>query len=113
MKRVFVAVLLVACRTEQPAGSERHAAVAPADAIADAGVPRTAPIGAHAGTTTQMQMEHVDFRVDHSVVLKVRRLRGRVEATEGHDHPVFDVRSSFKFVLVEAEIAMSGQTMAD
>src|SRR5581483_2342855 len=43
-----------------------------------------------AATPVEVQMRHVDFRVDSTVVLRIAWLRGRLERTAADQPPYFD-----------------------
>ena len=66
----------------------------------------------HAGGPVRTEMRGVNLRIDPSVVLEVRHLRGKLEPTDKDAPPWFDEPSSFMIDIGEAEVAMTPASMA-
>lgn len=66
----------------------------------------------HGGGPVRTEMRGVNLRIDPSVVLEVRQLRGMLEPTAKDSPPWFDEPDSFLIDIGEAEIAMTPASMA-
>jgi hypothetical protein len=60
-----------------------------------------------------VQMRHVDFHVDSSIVLRVDYLRGALEPTSAEHAPYFDDKGSFSLVIDSARIAITPRGLSD
>ncbi len=66
----------------------------------------------HAGGAVQAEMKGVDLRIDPSVVMEVRWLRGELLPTRDGEPPWFDEPSSFRVKIDAGEIALSPAGMS-
>ena len=64
------------------------------------------------GSTVRVEMRNVDFHVDESVVLQIRRLSGALVPTRG-PFPVFDDQTSFILKISRGEIAIDAGGLSD
>jgi hypothetical protein len=60
-----------------------------------------------------VQMRHVDYHIDSSIVLRTRFLRGELRPTSPEHPPYFDEKTSFTIVIDSADVAMSPQNLGD
>jgi hypothetical protein len=61
----------------------------------------------------EIEIRNVNFRIDQSIVLEIRRLRGEMVPTSASEPASFDDKNSFVTRIVSAEIAISTQSMSD
>jgi len=61
----------------------------------------------------QVQMQHVDFHVDPTVVLHIRYLRGELIPTSESSPPYFDDKRSFVLAIDSARIGISAAALSD
>jgi hypothetical protein len=61
----------------------------------------------------EIEIRNVNFRIDQSIVLEIRRLRGEMVPTIASEPASFDDKNSFVTRIVSAEIAISTQSMSD
>lgn len=76
----------------------------------------TAPLSASAqdrADSVAVQMQHVDFHVDSSIVLHIAYLRGELQPTSPQHAPYFDDKNSFVLAIDSARIAISPRALAD
>jgi hypothetical protein len=76
----------------------------------------TAPLDASAqqhADSVAVQMQHVDFHVDSSIVLHIAYLRGELQPTSPEHAPYFDDKNSFVLAIDSARIAISPRALAD
>lgn len=66
-----------------------------------------------ADSVVQTEMRNVDFRIDHSIVLQIRYLRGRLEPTRPGAPAILDDRTSFILAIDTAWIRISGRAMGE
>ena len=60
-----------------------------------------------------VQMRHVDFHVDSTIVLRIDYLRGELQPTSPEHSPYFDEKTSFRLNVDSARIAVAPQTLGD
>jgi hypothetical protein len=60
-----------------------------------------------------VQMRHVDFHVDSTIVLRIDYLRGELQPTSPEHSPYFDEKTSFRLNVDSAQIAVAPQTLGD
>jgi hypothetical protein len=60
-----------------------------------------------------VQMQHVDFHVDSSIVLRIQFLRGELQPTSAEHSPYFDDKNSFKLAIDSARIALTPRALGD
>jgi hypothetical protein len=60
-----------------------------------------------------VQMRHVDFHVDSTIVLRIDYLRGELEPTSPEHSPYFDEKTSFRLNIDSARIAVAPKTLGD
>lgn len=60
-----------------------------------------------------VQMQHVDFHVDSSIVLHIRYLRGELQPTSPEHSPYFDDKSSFIMGIDSARIGVTTAALSD
>jgi hypothetical protein len=65
------------------------------------------------GRDVAVQMRHVDFHVDSSVVLRIDYLRGALQPTSPEHSPYFDDKSSFSLVIDSARIGITPKGLSD
>jgi hypothetical protein len=65
------------------------------------------------GRDVAVQMRHVDFHVDSSIVLHVDYLRGALEPTSPEHSPYFDDKSSFSLAIDSARIGITPKGLSD
>jgi hypothetical protein len=66
-----------------------------------------------AGRNVAVQMRHVDFHVDSSIVLHISYLRGELRPTSSEQPAYFDDKHSFTLAIDSARIAISPQGLGD
>ena len=64
-------------------------------------------------SAVQVQMRHVDFHVDSSIVLKIESLRGELQPTSPEHSPYFDDKSSFVLSIDSARIGITPASLGD
>ncbi|MFL5449857.1 MAG: hypothetical protein ACJ8AX_15010 [Gemmatimonadales bacterium] len=64
-------------------------------------------------SAVQVQMRHVDFHVDSSIVLKIESLRGELQPTSPDHFPYFDDKSSFVLSIDSARIGITPASLGD
>ncbi|HEX5575622.1 MAG TPA: hypothetical protein VFX42_07080 [Gemmatimonadales bacterium] len=60
-----------------------------------------------------VQMRHVDFHVDSTIVLRIDYLRGELQPTSPEHSPYFDEKTSFRLNVDSARIAVAPKTLGD
>jgi len=60
-----------------------------------------------------VQMRHVDYHVDSSIVLRIGFLRGKLQPTSPEHSPYFDEKTSFTIAIDSADVAMSPRNLGD
>jgi hypothetical protein len=60
-----------------------------------------------------VQMRHVDFHVDSTIVLRIDYLRGELQPTSPEHSPYFDEKTSFRLNIDSARIAVAPKTLGD
>lgn len=60
-----------------------------------------------------VQMRHVDFHVDSSIVLNIRYLRGELQPTSPEHPPFFDDKHSFTLAIDSARIAITPKALSE
>jgi hypothetical protein len=60
-----------------------------------------------------VQMRHVDFHVDSSIVLRIEYLRGQLQPTSPEHSPYFDEKTSFQINIDSARIAVPPKNLGD
>jgi hypothetical protein len=60
-----------------------------------------------------VQMRHVDYHVDSTIVLRIDYLRGALQATSPEHAPYFDEKTSFRLSIDSARIAVAPQALGD
>ena len=60
-----------------------------------------------------VQMRHVDFHVDSSIVLSIEYLRGALQPTSPEHSPWFDEKTSFQIRIDSARIVVAPRTLGD
>lgn len=60
-----------------------------------------------------VQMRHVDFHVDSSIVLQIDYLRGALKPTSSERAPYFDDKHSFTLAIDSARIAITPKALGD
>jgi len=78
-----------------------------------AGLPINAPAQKPAASAVQVQMRHVDFHVDSSIVLRIEFLRGELRPTSPEHSPYFDDKSSFVLSIDSARIGVTPRSLGD
>jgi hypothetical protein len=73
------------------------------------GVPQATP----ADTVVQAEMRNVDLRVDETIILRIRYLRGQLLPTKSGAPAILDDNRSFILAIDSAWIRISGQAMGD
>ena len=63
--------------------------------------------GRHQVVEFAVQMRHVDFHVDSSVVLHIAYLRGELQPTSPEHAPYFDDKNSFVLAIDTARVTMT------
>lgn len=76
--------------------------LAPLDALAQ-----------HQAENVAVQMRHVDFHVDSSIVLQIGYLRGELQPTSPGHAPYFDEKQSFTLAIDSARIGISPRSLSD
>ncbi len=79
-------------------------------------LPLFLPVGLlaqHEAENVAVQMRHVDFHVDSSIVMHIEFLRGDLQPTSPEHSPYFDDKSSFTLAIDSARIALSPQALGD
>jgi len=76
--------------------------LAPLDALAQ-----------HQTGNVAVQMRHVDFHVDSTIVLRIDYLRGELQPTSPEHSPYFDDKSSFTLGIDSARIRMSPRSLSE
>lgn len=61
----------------------------------------------------ETEMKNVDFRIDQSIVLRIRDLRGHLASTEKGKPPTFDDKRSFSVDISSAEIGINTTDLSD
>jgi hypothetical protein len=61
----------------------------------------------------QIEMRNVHLRIDQSIILEIRRLRGEMVPTSASEPVSFDDKNSFVTRIASAEIAMSTHSLSD
>jgi hypothetical protein len=64
-------------------------------------------------SVVQVQMRHVDFHLDSTVVLHIQRLRGALHRHTPDEPPLLDDKSSFTLAIDSARIGISPQALTD
>jgi hypothetical protein len=64
-------------------------------------------------TPVQVQMRHVDFHVDSTIVLHIEFLRGELQPTSAGHSPYFDDKNSFTLAIDSARIAIAPRSLGD
>jgi hypothetical protein len=67
----------------------------------------------HRAGDVAVQMRHVDFHVDSSIVLHIRYLRGELRPTSPDHSPYFDDKSSFTLGIDSAQIGITPQGLGE
>jgi hypothetical protein len=67
----------------------------------------------HQAENVAVQMQHVDFHVDSSIVLHIAYLRGELQPTSPEHAPYFDDKNSFVLAIDSARIAITPRALAD
>jgi hypothetical protein len=75
--------------------------------------PRDGWAQAHGEKNVAVQMQHVDFHVDSSIVLHIGYLRGELRPTSPERPPYFDDKSSFSLAIDTARVGMTPKALAD
>jgi hypothetical protein len=65
------------------------------------------------GRSVGVQMRHVDFHVDSSIVLHISYLRGELQPTSSEHPPYFDDKRSFVLAIDTARIAITPGDLGD
>jgi hypothetical protein len=60
-----------------------------------------------------VQMRHVDYHIDSSIVMRIGFLRGKLQPTSPEHPPYFDEKTSFTIAIDSADVAMSPQNLGD
>jgi hypothetical protein len=60
-----------------------------------------------------VQMRHVDYHVDSTIVLRIEYLRGELQPTSPEHSPYFDEKTSFRLNIDSARIAVAPKTLGD
>jgi hypothetical protein len=60
-----------------------------------------------------VQMRHVDFHVDSSIVMRIEFLRGELQPTSAEHSPYFDDKNSFVLNIDSARIALAPGALGD
>ena len=60
-----------------------------------------------------VQMRHVDYHIDSTIVLHTRFLRGELRPTSPEHAPWFDEKNSFTIAIDSADVSMSPQDLGD
>ena len=68
---------------------------------------------ADTAVNVQVQMRHVDFHVDSSIVLRIGYLRGELQPTAPDRSPDFDDKHSFVLGIDSAQIGISPRGLSD
>lgn len=68
---------------------------------------------AQAERDVAVQMQHVDFHVDSSIVLRIQYLRGALQPVSPDHSPYFDDKSSFVLAIDTARVAISPKGLGD
>lgn len=80
-------------------------------------LPLVAPLGAwaqrEAGKNVAVQMRHVDFHVDSSIVLQIEYLRGALQPTSPDHAPYFDDKHSFTLEIDSARIGITPRALSE
>jgi hypothetical protein len=79
-------------------------------------LPLFAPVGLRAqgevGKNVAVQMQHVDFHVDSTTVLRIQYLRGELQPTSPDHPPYFDDKKSFTLNIDSARIAITPASLS-
>jgi hypothetical protein len=67
----------------------------------------------HQAENVGVQMRHVDFHVDSSIVLRIDYLRGELKPTSPEHAPYFDDKHSFTLAIDSARIAITPKALGD
>jgi hypothetical protein len=68
---------------------------------------------AQAERAVAVQMQHVDFHVDSSIVMHIRYLRGALQPVSPDRPPYFDDKNSFTLGIDTARVAITPQGLSD
>lgn len=60
-----------------------------------------------------VQMRHVDYHVDSTIVLRTRFLRGELRPTSPEHSPYFDDKNSFTIAIDSAQVSMTPKDLGD
>jgi len=60
----------------------------------------------------QVQMENVKYRIDTSIVLMIKKLRGELIAVKKEGYPIFDKKDSYKLKIFSAEISIDMKSLS-
>ncbi|HEY3011664.1 MAG TPA: hypothetical protein VGJ36_02865 [Gemmatimonadales bacterium] len=80
-----------------------------------AALPLFAPLDAlaqHQAENVGVQMRHVDFHVDSTIVLRIDYLRGELEPTSPERSPYFDDKNSFTLAIDSARIGITPASLS-
>jgi hypothetical protein len=75
--------------------------------------PRNLRAQANGTRDVAVQMRHVDFHVDSTVVLQISYLRGELKPTSPEHPPYFDDKHSFTLAIDSARIAITPKALSD